>query len=494
MALYHFSVKQIRRSAGQSAIAAAAYRVGERLYSEYYGEQSDYTHKGGVIHTEILLPENAPEEYRDRATLWNAVEKAEQHPKAQLAYSFDFALQNELTMEENITLAREFVQTEFVDRGMIADMAIHAPDTDGGIANPHVHVMATMRPLNPDGTFGPKQRREYALDENGNRIRKPDGQYVFNAVHSTDWHSQERLEAWRAAWARMINERFEAKGLNCRVDHRSYARQGVDLVPTIHEGPKVRQMEARGIVTEKGETNRAIRVNNRLLQSLRKKLKTLIEWIEQLQAELEKPKEKSVIELLSAYNAERQANVRTQTGKVRNLKEFNAALNYLYASNITTVEELDAHFNDTSKRYRALTDRLQAITRRTCELEQLIVDLERYQETKPVFDELNAIHWKGKRERFQQEHDQELRLFYTVRRRLKETLGGKKATPKAWQREIDELRQEYAELSKQFCPMQEEIVQLSQVRRCINIALKEEKLREEELLKTKRHNREEENR
>ena len=103
---------------------------------------------------------------------------------------------------------------------------------------------------------------------------------------------------------------------------------------------------------------------------------------------------------------------------------------------------------------------------------------------------MNAIHWKSKREKFQQEHDQELRLFYTVRRRLKETLGDKKAMPKTWQREIDELRQEYAELSKQFRPMQDEIVQLSQVRRCIDIALKEEKLREEELLKTKRQDRE----
>ena len=109
MALYHLAVSQIRRSAGQSAIAAAAYRAGERLYSDYYGEYSDYTRKGGVICSEILLPPHAPPEYQARATLWNTVEQVEKHPKAHLAYSFDIALQNELSMEENIVLAREFV-------------------------------------------------------------------------------------------------------------------------------------------------------------------------------------------------------------------------------------------------------------------------------------------------------------------------------------------------------------------------------------------------
>ena len=157
MALYHLTVNQIKRSAGQSAIAAAAYRAGERLYSDYYGEYSDYTRKGGVICSEIILPPHAPPEYQDRAILWNTVEQVEKHPKAQLAYSFDIALQNELSMEENIGLAREFVRRCLVDRGMIADLAIHAPDKEeGGIPNPHFHVMTIMRPLNPDGTWGQK--------------------------------------------------------------------------------------------------------------------------------------------------------------------------------------------------------------------------------------------------------------------------------------------------------------------------------------------------
>ena len=136
MALFHLHVTQVKRSAGQSVVTSAAYRAGEKLYSEYYGEVSDYTHKGGVVCTDILLPPQAPAEYQDRATLWNAVEKAERGKKAQLAYSFDIALQNEFSLEENIALARQFVSEQLVGRGMIADFAIHQPDKeDGGIPN-----------------------------------------------------------------------------------------------------------------------------------------------------------------------------------------------------------------------------------------------------------------------------------------------------------------------------------------------------------------------
>ena len=201
IALFHFHVTQIKRSTGQSAVAAAAYRSGEKLHSEYYGEDSDYTRKGGVICSEILLPAHAPQEYADRETLWNAVEKVERGKKAQLAYSFDIALQNEFSMEENINLARQFLLEQFVRRGMIVDFAVHSPDKeDGGISNPHFHVMCPIRPIEPNGKWGNKQRREYVLDEDGNRIPDGTGDYVFNAVPTTDWGSPETLEHWRQTW------------------------------------------------------------------------------------------------------------------------------------------------------------------------------------------------------------------------------------------------------------------------------------------------------
>lgn len=214
MALFHFSVTQVKRSAGQSAIASAAYRAGERLYSEYYGEASDYARKKGVITTDILIPPQAPTEYHDRQTLWNAVEKAERGKSAQLAYSFDIAMQNEFSLDENIALARRFLSEHFLSRGMVIDYAVHEPDVeDGGIPNPHFHVLCPIRPIEENGKWGAKQHRVYELDENGNRIRDEAGNYVFNAVPATDWGSPETLETWRQAWAEMCNDKFAEKVL-----------------------------------------------------------------------------------------------------------------------------------------------------------------------------------------------------------------------------------------------------------------------------------------
>ena len=231
MSLFHFHVTQVKRSAGQSAVACTAYRAGEKLYSEYYGEVSDYTRKGGVICSDIFLPPQAPAEYQDRAILWNAVERIERGKNAQLAYSFDIALQNELSLDENIALARQFVSEQLVGRGMIADFAIHQPDKkNGGIPNPHFHILCPIRPIEPDGSWGQKQLRVDRLDEGGNRIRDSNGKPLFDAVPTTDWGDPATLEAWREAWAAMVNAKFEQKGLTCRIDHRSYERQGLDLL------------------------------------------------------------------------------------------------------------------------------------------------------------------------------------------------------------------------------------------------------------------------
>jgi len=183
IALFHFHATQVKRSAGQSVVATAAYRAGEKLYSDYYGEVADYTCKGGVVCSEILLPAHAPPEYADRQTLWNAVEKIERGKKAQLAYSFDIALQNEFSLEENIALARQFVSEQLVSRGMVVDFAVHQPDKeDGGISNPHFHVLCPIRPIQVDGKWGQKQRRVYRLDENGNRLLGEDGKPLFKSA------------------------------------------------------------------------------------------------------------------------------------------------------------------------------------------------------------------------------------------------------------------------------------------------------------------------
>ena len=357
MALFHLNVTQIKRSKGQSAIAAAAYRAGEKLYSEYYGETSDYTNKHGVICSEILLPDHAPREYADRQTLWNAVEKAERGKNAQLAYSFDIALQNEFSMDENIALARQFLLEHFVSRGMVVDFAIHVPDKeDGGIQNPHFHVLAPIRPIEQNGKWGMKQRRVYELDEEGNRRLDADGNYIFNAVPTTDWGSPETLEYWREQWAAMCNAKFEEKGLPERIDHRSYERQGVDVLPTIHEGPSVRQMETKGIRTDKGEFNRWIKATNSVIREIKKKINALLDWLKDAKEELSKPRAPDLIMLLQMYFNQRNSGVYSQRAKANNLQEYSQLCQYLLDKGITDITTLETHefyVKDSSKKVKA---------------------------------------------------------------------------------------------------------------------------------------------
>ena len=165
IAIYHCNISIVSRGKGKSAVAAAAYRSGEKLTNEWDGMTHDYTRKGGVVHTEIMLPPHAPPSFSDRSTLWNSVELYEKAGNAQLAREIDAALPIELSREEQIRLVREYCSSQFVSKGMCVDFAIH--DTDSG--NPHCHIMLTMRPLDERGAWVAKSKKEYDLDENGER-------------------------------------------------------------------------------------------------------------------------------------------------------------------------------------------------------------------------------------------------------------------------------------------------------------------------------------
>ena len=485
IALFHFHVTQIKRSAGQSAVASAAYRAGEKLHSEYYGEDSDYTRKGGVICSEILLPSHAPPEYADRETLWNAVERAERGKKAQLAYSFDIALQNEFSMEENIALARQFLLDNFVSRGMVVDFAIHQPDRqDGGISNPHFHVMCPIRPIEPDGKWGNKQRREYVLDEHGERILDEAGNYVFNAVPTTDWGKPETLETWRQAWADLCNVKFAEKELDCRIDHRSYAHQGVEQLPTIHEGVSVRAMEKKGISTDKGDFNRWVRSVNAKLKNIRQTISKLLAWLKEVKAELSKPQEPLVTDLLGRYFEGRNAGAWSQKAKLGNLKSYSAAVNYLLTNHINTLSDLESRLNEYAKTASGLKASLSDKEQRIKKLDRLVQLTDFYREGKPVYDKLNEIKWKKKREEYAAQHEKTLDLFYMARRELKPYLtDGNKVPLKDWQKEKAALEQEYASESQHLSAIHQDLKSIRQ----IHYAIKSIRHEQERTAQTKNH-------
>jgi len=430
-----------------------------------YGEDSDYTRKGGVICSEILLPSHAPPEYADRETLWNAVEKAERGKKAQLAYSFDIALQNEFSMQENIDLARQFLLDNFVSRGMVADFAVHQPDKeDGGISNPHFHVMCPIRPIEPDGRWGKKQRREYVLDEYGERVLDEEGNYVFNAVSTTDWGKPETLEAWRQAWAEMCNAKFAEKGFDCRIDHRSFERQGVEQIPTQHEGPTVRAMEAKGIRTDKGDLNRFIRKTNALLREAKEKISALLDWLKEAHEELSKPQAPNLAHLLSDYYSGRNAGAWSQKAKIGNLKEFNEIVNYLMQNKLTTPEELQERVSALSERIDTLKSSMRGKSERMKELDELLRMVQFYTKGKPVADKLATIKWKGKREQFMSENENALRLYHMAERKLKPHFKEGKLPITAWRKERDRLEQEYKTGQAELSPIHAEVKKLWQIK------------------------------
>lgn len=223
MAIYHFSAKMISRAAGSSALASAAYRSASRLHDERLDRHHDFSNKSGVVHSEVMLPEGAPECLSDRETLWNEIEAVELRKDAQLAREIEFAIPREMTKGQGIELARDFVREEFVSRGMIADLNIHWDIGADGVAKPHAHVMLTTREVGEDG-FGAKNR---------------------------DWNATSLLEKWRERWADHVNERLAALDIDARIDHRSLEAQGIELEPQHKIGPAASRMAEQGLESER---------------------------------------------------------------------------------------------------------------------------------------------------------------------------------------------------------------------------------------------------
>ena len=225
MAIYHFSAKVISRANGSSAVASAAYRAAERLHDDRLGRDHDFSNKAGVIHSEVLLPEGAPERLNDRTTLWNEVEAGEKRKDAQLAREVEFSIPRELDQQQSVQLARDFVEKQFVERGMVADLNVHWDFAEDGSPKPHAHVMLSMREVGPEG-FGQKAR---------------------------DWNRTELLKEWREAWADHVNERLAELDIDARIDHRTLEAQGIELEPQHKIGPAGSRRLDRGEDAERAE-------------------------------------------------------------------------------------------------------------------------------------------------------------------------------------------------------------------------------------------------
>lgn len=325
MNYFHLEAKVVSRGAGRSVIAAAAYASCSRLYNDYDGLTHDYTRKHGCLYSEVFLPQYAPEEWKDRQLLWEAVESVEKTKDSRLARELVVALPSELSLDDWKSMLKRFVREQGIDLGMCADVNIHDPYPPGH--NPHSHILFTMRPLDEHGKWQTKTQKEYLCKRGGEergftadefKTAKTQGwekQYMYQFGEKRQyltpseaekiegcirtsktpkstrygrqnpltalWNSEEQIFAWRKSWEMIVNEEQERHGIADRVVCRSHAARGLTEQPTVHEGYHARKLESMGIVSDRCELNRQIRADNKLLRELKKQVQKLMKAVKE---------------------------------------------------------------------------------------------------------------------------------------------------------------------------------------------------------------------
>ena len=400
------------------------------------------------------------------------MEEIEKARNSQLAREIEIALPIELKRSQQIELVQEYCKRCFVSAGMCADFTIH----DKGDGNPHAHIMLTMRPFEPDGTWGSKSRKEYITDKNGKRVKLKNGTFKTRKIDTVNWNDQARAEEWRAAWAEAVNQALEAAGVTERVDHRSYRRQGVEQIPTIHLGVAVTHMERRGIATSKGDVNRQITADNQLLKEVRGRLSRLEKWLDSVtQPERPKRTEESLLQplnLIETLNGLLNGQEpRTRWRKVRDLKEIAGAVACLQTENISTLPELKKKVSELWERYEAARVKIKAREKRLNELKGHFAQVESYQLNKDIYRQYRQEKPR-KQKAFYENHSTQIDCFEAAVNYLKEhSEGGIPASLKAWKTEFSQLTRETDRLYSDMKRLRTEAIQVDMIRHTVERAL-----------------------
>ena len=448
----------VKRSKGQSAVEKASYISRSVLVSEFDGQTYRPKYHEDLVHSEITLPPNAPKEYADRATLWNAVELSEKGQKSQLARMLKASLPNEWSYELAEEVVRDYVQRNFVDKGMCADWAIHDSENDKGQRNLHIHVMLTLRPLTEKGEWGAKQKKVSGQQKVDKRNRK---QWKCHTVENTDWNSRENAKMWRKDLADTINATNEQLGIALHWEHRSFKEQGIDREPTIHIGAVANALERKGIQTERGNINREIIKNNLLLEQVKEML--MLAKQELHSAQYEKIKNTAV----SVKNEvmEMIAKVRERKGRLdlpivsgkhlRRISDRTALQSADNAEKFITTRKIDsfeslANFTaDKEQRYQELETVHLSKGQKLNRLKELSKMYALYAPIQATYKESQSLKGFAKM-KYDKEHKDSLSKYPELKERMQSLLqNGEKITPKQWKAEIQSLQSEYDSISKE---------------------------------------------
>lgn len=480
----HTHVDIVTRSKGASVIAKAAYNARDKLQDEYYGKTHDYSKKTDLVFSKIFLPEHIPKEFSNREYLWNEVEKIEKSKNSQLARNLLFELPRELNEQDRIKLISEFIEENFTSKGMIADCSIHNPMASDHEEQPHAHILLTLREMDSEGKWKPKCRKEYILDENGEKIKLKSGNYKSRKVNLNDWNEPDKAKEWRENFSKKANEYLARNNIAKRIDPRTFEEQGREELPQIHLGTSSYQMEKKGIQTERGNQNRKIIALNLEFRKLKEELSKLTAWIGSLLGSLQvkydeykqekKEEYENKAELFNLYEyisiyydlqreKSRKLNHYASNKKIgADLRRFSKARIYLKDNNLETIADLQEKISTLQAKNKKISQDIKAKTARIESLNKCFTYADIIKDNKQVFEE-----WNSKslfKDSFYNSHKDEIDKYKRARAILEKITGSSAIKIKDWKKEIQSLESEISKLNRQSQSIKEEYESINHIK------------------------------
>ncbi|XVG95230.1 MobQ family relaxase [Eubacteriales bacterium KG127] len=485
----HTHVDIVSRSKGHSVIAKAAYNARDKLKDDYYGKTHDYSKKDDLVFSKIFLPEHIPKEFSNREYLWNSVEKIEKSKNSQLARNLLFTLPRELNEEDRINLISEFIEENFTSKGMIADCNIHNPTASDNEEQPHAHILLTLREIDEQGNWKTKSKKEYILDENGEKIKLKSGNYKSRKVNLNDWNEPDKAKEWRENFSKKANEYLAKNNIDKRIDPRTFEEQDREELPQVHLGTASYQMEKKGIQTERGNHNRKIIAFNLEFKKLKAELSKLTSWISSLLGNLQlkydeykqekKEEYENKAELFNLYEyisiyydlqgeKARKLNPYASNKKIgADLRRFSKARIYLKDNNLKTIADLQERISGLQLKNKNINQYIKTKRKRIENLNKCFVYADIIKDNKQIFEE-----WNNKtlfKDSFYNSHKEQIDKYKRGRTILEKITGSSAIKSKDWQKEIDSLEDEITKLNKQAQSIKEEYESINHIKYAVKI-------------------------
>ncbi|EEI85956.1 MobA/MobL family protein, partial [Anaerococcus lactolyticus ATCC 51172] len=437
-------------------------------------------------------PDHIPKEFNDRSTLWNKVEMAEKNSNAQLARQFIIGLPKELSLSENKNLVERYIKENLTSQGMIVDYAIHDESQDKN-GNIHCHIMTIMRPINEKGEFLAKSKKEYILDEKGEKILNKNGKPKTRKVELTTWNDKGNVEKWRENFSDLCNEYLSKNKIEKRVDHRSFKRQGIKQIPTIHLGASASAMERKGIRTEKGDINREIKKQNELLRNIGNEIKKITSWLkgfkDKLKESYKEYKDQSkkqienesglfnLYEYLSFYQEMQENNIAELSfyGKrnkaIYDLKRYASGINYLRENKIKTISDLQGHINTLRSKNSEIYKTIKENSQKIEDLNKCLAYAKTVRKTKATYQEYESK--KILKESFYKNNQKEIDQHIRARTLIEKISGKKNLREKEWLGEIKNLEDEISKLNTESEKIRERYKEINHIKYAVEVVNEE---------------------